>query len=190
MNHPQPRRIARTTRYGIAAVMGVLVTVVLAYFIPRIDEGGPGPWIAIVTMVVGITVVALTVGNVGFMPRIQGQYLEVSSMLGRQSLDLAALTGVRWERGRHGNVMLRLRDQLTEVAVSVPLPPAVHQVLREALYAAGQRGVVLPTRVTTLFNLPPMPGAPRNGYNNLPMILGFVAGAALLGFVASMLVTS
>ena len=188
VDHPQPPRISRTVRYGIATVVGLLVAVVLGLLFPSIDEGDAGPWLVLITMSVGIVVIALTLGNNGFRPRIQGQYLEVSTILGRQSLDLAALQGVRMERGRSGYYMLRLRDPVTDVVIPMSFPAPVHRALRDALDLAGHRGVVLPRRVTSHFGLPPMPGAPRNGFSILPMVVGFLAGASLIGLITGLVV--
>lgn len=119
--------------------------------------------------------------NPGFRPRIQGRYLEATTVLGRQSLDLAALTGARWERTRSGGVMLVLRDPVTDVMISLPAGGAVHGAIREAVVAAYQRGVVLPRKVTGHFGLPSMPGAPRTGASIAPWVVGVVIGLVFAG---------
>ncbi|WP_350276886.1 hypothetical protein [Kribbella sp. HUAS MG21] len=129
----------------------------------------------------------LLVMNLGVRPRVRGQYLEVSTMIGRQALDLDNLIGARWQRSRGGSVSLRLSDDLTDVVLVVPLPPEVFPAVKEALSSAAARGVVLPQRVTTLFNLPAIPGAPRSGSSYLPLIVAFLAGSAVLGAVVGLI---
>jgi hypothetical protein len=49
--------------------------------------------------------------------------------------------------------------------------------------------VLLPRRVTTLFSLPEMPGAPRNkSYTYLPLVLVFLTFSACLGLVIGVLI--
>ncbi|MEU4601559.1 hypothetical protein AB0F43_01145 [Kribbella sp. NPDC023972] len=186
MNQTPPRRISRTIRYGVSAVLTVVILPFLGFFGPRGEGGETGAMVAIGASAVGIVVIAMLVGNVGFGPRLRGQYLEVTTMLGRQSLDLAALTEARWEPGRSGGSsgMLRLRDPITDVAITLPVAAPVREAIRDGLHAAGQRGVVLPRRVSLMFGLPQVPGAPRNGTSRLPLILAFLAGAMLLGLIA------
>lgn len=182
-----PRRISRTVRFGLAAILSLLLAAPLLVVLRHSADGGVAPLLAIFAVSAGLVVVALMVGNPGFRPRIQGQYLDVITVLGRQSLDLAAVTGVRAERTRSGTHMLRLRDQITEVVITLPAPPGVRQSIREGLVAAAERGVVLPRRVTASFGIPEMPGAPRNkSYSKVPLILAFLAAATCLGLVTGL----
>ncbi|TCC26893.1 hypothetical protein [Kribbella speibonae] len=148
--------------------------------------------VGIAGIVIVLMVAPVMVSNIGFRPRIQGQYLEVSTLLGRQSLDLAALTSARWEPGRSGGAsgVVRLRDSITDVAIAVPAAQSVRAAIREGLRAAGERGVLLPRRVTGVFGLPPMPGAPRNGFNTMILVLGFLAGLFFVGLAAGFLATT
>jgi hypothetical protein len=185
----RPRRVSRTLRFGLAAVVILLLAVPLLLAVRYSSDGGAVPLLAIGAVSVGILFVALLVGNVGFRPRVLGQYLDVVTVIGRQSLDLAALTGVRWERAHGGTQLLRLRDQITEVLITLPPPLAVREAIREGLAGAAQRGVVLPRRVTTIFSLPEMPGAPRNkSYSYVPLVLALLAFSACLGLIVGVLV--
>ncbi len=184
----KPRRISRTARFGLAAILALLMAALLWVGISFSTDGGAAPMLAIGAVSAGLIFGALLVGNVGFRPRVQGQYLDVITVIGRQSLDLAALTGVRWERARGGTTLLRLRDQITEVVITLPPPPAVRVAVREGLATAAQRGVVLPRRVSAIFGLPEMPGAPRDrSYSKVPLLLGFLAFSACLGLIAGLL---
>jgi len=189
VNQPQPRRISRTIRYGVSAILTVLFLPILGFLGPWGVGGETGVMVAIGVFAVGITVVSLMVSNIGFRPRVQGQYLEVTTVLGRQSLDLTAVTGARWEPGYTGGAsgVVRLRDPITDVAITVPVPGPVREAIHDGLLAAGQRGVLLPRRVSGLFGLPQMPGAPRNGKSRLPLVLAFLAASAGLGLIIGLL---
>ncbi|GAA1553999.1 hypothetical protein GCM10009804_08620 [Kribbella hippodromi] len=181
----KPRRISAPVRYAIAAGF-VAVACVLMIVMLRAEYTA----VVVVMGSVGLLWISLLLGNYGYRPRIQGQYLEVTTAVGRQSLDLAALSGASWERGRSGSVSVRLQDDLTAVRVSIPVPPQVHPHLKDALYAAATRGVLVPQRVTRLFNLPDIPGAPRTGASWVPVIVGVLAGALVVGVVAGLLASA
>lgn len=185
----QPRRISRATRFGLAGVVVLFMAAALWVAITYSGDGGAVPLLAISAVSTAIIFIALLVGNVAFRPRVQGQYLDVITVIGRQSLDLAALTGVRWERTHTGTQLLRLRDQITEVVITLPPPLPVREAIREGLAAAALRGLVIPRRVTTIFSLPEMPGAPRNkSYSYVALVLAFLAVSALVGLVVGLTV--
>ncbi|GAB2639976.1 hypothetical protein [Kribbella swartbergensis] len=188
MDDVKPRRISRGTRYGVAA--GMTLVVVPAWWLwLRSGVGGALEPVVLVGSAVWLIALSLLVGNLGIRPRMCGQHLEVTTIIGRQSLDLTALTGARWQRGRGGSVSLRLRDDLTDVVLVMPVPPQVFPRIKDGLSAVAARGVVLPRRVTPLFNLPAVPGAPLAGQDSryVPVILAILAGSAVLGAVVGLL---
>ncbi|MDX3000385.1 hypothetical protein PWY87_01800 [Kribbella solani] len=185
MSDLTPRRVSATVRYAVTAGF-VAVASVLA--IVSIRAGITAA--AIVIGSLGLLWILLTLGNYGFSPRVRDRYLEVTTAIGRQSLDLAALSGARWERGRSGSVSVRLQDDRTAVIVSIPVPAQVYPHLKDALHAAATRGVLVPQRVTRLFNLPDIPGAPRTGASFVPVIVGVLAGALVVGVVMGLLASN
>ncbi|MEI8411129.1 MULTISPECIES: hypothetical protein [unclassified Kribbella] len=170
----QPRPISRAIRYGVSGILALL-SVPLLY----LGVHGYGGWGTVVALGLVQVVISLTISNIGVRPRVQGRYLDVITLLGRQSLDLNSLTGASYHRSR-STVSVRLRDPITDVTIVVPAGASVHEAIREGLRAAGQRGVVVPKRVAVLFGLQAMPGA--------PMVFAFLTGAALVGLVAGFLV--
>ena len=180
----QPRPISRAIRYGVSGIVGLLGVPLL-----HLGVNGYGGWGPAVGLGLVVIVVALIPANIGVRPRVHGRYLEVTTLLGRQTLDLASLTGASYHRSR-SSVSVRLRDPITDVTIVVPAGASVHEAIREGLRAASQRGVVVPKRVAVLFGLPAMPGAPRTGAAVviLPMVVVFLAGAALVGLVTGFLV--
>lgn len=185
----QPRRISWVVRLGVTGAVGLFLSVPLVVVITQPGRNEALSLMAIVGASLGLVFVSLAIGNVGFAPRVNGQYLDVLTVLGRQSLDLAALTGVRCERTHTGTQLLRLRDQITEVVITLPPRLPVREAIREGLAAAAQRGVLLPRRVTTIFSLPEMPGAPRNkSYSYVALIVAFLAVSALLGLVVGLII--
>jgi hypothetical protein len=185
----RPRRVSRNLRFALATVVTLSLAAPLTIALRSSGDGGAVPLLAFGAASAGILFVSLLVGNVGIRPRVQGQYLDVLTVIGRQSLDLAALTGVRWERAHGGTQSLRLRDQLTDVLITLPPPLPAREPIREGLTAAAQRGVLLPRRVTTIFSLPEMPGARRNkSYSYLPLVLVLLAFSACLGLVIGVLI--
>jgi hypothetical protein len=187
---PAPRRIARATRYGLAAVLSLLFVPILGYVVPQAAAGGTSVTLIVMALSVPLVFIVLMVMNTGFRPRVQGQYLEVTTVLGRQSLDLTTVEGAKWERGRSGFVMLRVRDDVTDVVINLPFPPAVRDAVRQALLEAGQRGHLLPLRVTRLFNLPPMPGAPRTGFSIVPFVFAALVGVLCVGFAVAFILST
>lgn len=185
MDGVRVRRVSRWVRYG--AVAGLVLVVVLAWWLwLRSGDDGTEP-VVLVGTAAALIASALLVMNLGVRPRLRGQYLEVSTLIGRQSLDLTALTGARWQRARGGSVSIQLRDDKTHVVLVMPVPPHIFPAVKDALAAAAARGVMLPRRVTTLFNLPAIPGAPRTGNNYLPLMVAVLAGGAALGAVIGLL---
>jgi hypothetical protein len=178
----QPRPISRVIRYGVSGILALLSVPLLL-----LGVSGYGGWGSAVALGLVLVLVPFMIGNIGFRPRVHGRYLEVITLLGRQSLDLGSLTGASYHRSR-ATVSVRLRDPITDVTIAVPAGASVHEAIREALRTASQRGVVVPKRVAVLFGLPAMPGAPRTGASLLPMVLVFLAGAALVGLVTGFLV--
>jgi hypothetical protein len=180
----QPRPISRAIRYGICGILALLSVPLLL-----LGVSGYGGWGSAVALGLVLVLVPLMIANVGFRPRVHGRYLDVITLLGRQSLDLGSLTGASYHRSR-STVSVRLRDLTTDVTIAVPAGASVHEAIREGLRAASQRGVVVPKRVAVLFGLPALPGAPRTGAAVvvLPMVVVFLAGAALAGLVTGFLV--
>lgn len=185
MDGVRARRVSRWVRYGAASVLVLLVAAAWWWWLRSGDDGPEA--VVLVGTAAALIAGALLVTNLGVRPRIRGQYLEVTTLIGRQSLDLTALTGARWQRSRSGSVSVRLSDDLTDLVLVMPLPPEVFPAVKDALSAAAARGVMLPRRVTTLFNLPEIPGAPRTGNNYLPLIAAVLAGSAVLGAVIGLL---
>ncbi|NIK60303.1 hypothetical protein [Kribbella shirazensis] len=186
MDEVGARRVSRWGRYGVA--LGIALVAVLGWWlwIRAGVDSGPESFVLVGTGI-ALVVSTLLVSNIGVRPRIRGRYLEVTTLIGRQSLDLSAVSAARWQRARGGSVSLRLSDDLTDVVLVMPVPPEVFPVIKDALSAAAARGVVLPRRVTTLFNLPAIPGAPRTGSNYLPVIVAVLAGGAVLGAVVGLI---
>ncbi|MFF0340825.1 hypothetical protein [Kribbella sp. NPDC004875] len=182
LDEVKPRRIPAKVRYAVAGA----VTLVLAVVPSLQPDGVAAARLATVVMVataLGLAAATLLVANLGFRPRIRGHYLEVWTLLGRQSLDLARIAGVRCERSQSGTTGLGLRDDVTDVLITLPVSPQVLPLLRDALLAAGQRGVPLPQRVTRMFNLPDFPGAPPGGGNRMLLIIGVLSAVIVLGAV-------
>jgi hypothetical protein len=178
----KPRRIPAKLRYAVAGA----VTLVLAV-VPSLQPDGVTAarltTVVMVATVLGLAAATLLVANLGVRPRIRGQYLEVWTLLGRQSLDLARIARVRCERSQIATAGLGLYDDVTDVQITMPVSPQVFPVLRDALLAAGQRGVPLPQRVTRMFNLPDSPGAPLGGGNRTLLIICVLSGVIVLGAV-------
>ncbi|MGW7679827.1 hypothetical protein ACWGID_03755 [Kribbella sp. NPDC054772] len=182
LDEVKPRRIPAKVRYAVAGAVTLVFAVV-----PSLQPDGVTAarlsTVVMVATVLGLAAATLLVANLGFRPRIRGQYLEVWTLLGRQSLDLARIAEVRYEGSLSGTTSLGLRDDVTDVLITIPVSPQVFPVLRDALLAAGQRGVPLPQRVTRMFNLPDFPGAPLGGGNRTLLIICVLAGVIVLGAV-------
>lgn len=189
MDDTRPRRIPRLTRLGLSVAVVLVIAAALALLVETVGRS----WmtsLALAAAVVGLIVIAQVIGNVGSKPRINGRYLEAGTLIGRQSVDLTRVTGVRWERSRGGSVSVSVHDDITDLSISIPAPSDVDQALREALRVAAARGVLLPRRVTDQFRLQPVPGAPRNGGSKLTLlaevVTGVVAFVALMGLFISL----
>ncbi|HZX03644.1 hypothetical protein [Kribbella sp.] len=188
MEDTRPRRIPRLTRLGLSVGLVLVVAAALALLAGAVGRS----WltsVALAIAVVGLIVIAQVIGNLGTNPQINGHYLEARTLIGRQSVDLARLTGVRWDRSRGGTVWVSVQDDVTDLAISIPVPSAVDPVLTDALRDAVARGVRLRRRVTDQFGLPPVPGAPRNGGSKLTIlaevVVALVAFAVVLGLIIS-----
>ncbi|WP_427894283.1 hypothetical protein ACQHIV_13735 [Kribbella sp. GL6] len=188
MEDTRPRRIPRLTRLGLSVGLVLVIAAALALLATAIGRS----WVTSVALaiaVVGLIVIAQVIGNVGTNAQLNGHYLEARTLIGRQSVDLTCVTGVRWDRSRGGTVWISVHDDITDLAITIPVPSAVEPVLTDALRAALARGVRLPRRVTDQFGLPPVPGAPRVGGSKLTIlaevVVGLVAFAVVLGLIVS-----
>lgn len=176
--------------WGLRVAVASAPTVVLTIAIVGVTRLGRGtsasPLLVCLFfgLVVAVLFATLAIMNVGFQPRVRGRYLEVGTVLGRQSLDLAAIRRAGWQTGRSGTHMLILSDPVTTLTLSLQFgDPAVTTALRQALLEAGQRGHVLPWRVTNHFGLPRMPGAPRAGHFYLPVFFGIALVSGVAGLL-------
>ncbi|MFC0625156.1 hypothetical protein [Kribbella deserti] len=180
-NEPAPRRLA----WGPRVAIGLAPMTVLTALITGVARGSSV--LAEVCLLAGL-VAALLFGTlaimcVGFRPRVRGRYLEAGTVLGRQSLDLTAIRRAGIQTGRAGSRVLLLSDPVTTLALPLPVDRPVTAALRQALLEAGQRGVVLPQRITNHFGLPPVPGAPRTGHFHLPVFLGIAVACGIAGLL-------
>lgn len=172
-------------RVAIAFAPTVVLTIAIVG-VTRLGRGtsaSPLLFCLFFALVVAVIFATLVIMNLGFRPRVRGRYLEAGTVLGRQSLDLAAIRRAGWQTGRSGTHMLLLVDSVSSLTLPLPLDPAVTAALRQALREAGQRGRVLPWRVTNHFGLPRMPGAPRAGHFYLPVFFGVMAVSGVAGLL-------
>ncbi|HEY3561681.1 MAG TPA: hypothetical protein VGL05_29655 [Kribbella sp.] len=189
MDERRPRRVSRLVRYGIAAALVLVVAVTVAVLVSA-GTRSHLTTVALVVKTIGLLALSLLLGNMGWRPRINGPYLDFATLIGRQSLDLTRLTTTRWERSRGGAIWIRLHDDITDVSLQVPVPHQVRPALTQALSDAIARGVRVPQRITNLFNLPPVPGAPRNGGSNPAVLAGILVGVLVFGIVFGLIATS
>ena len=99
--------------------------------------------------------------------RSDGRVLEGVGVLGRQGIDLTALSGVAAAQGRGStSLVLRTPDArltCTEGALR-QAGPQVLDVLGRAVWAGQEQGrFVVPGAVAAVWGMPVRPGAPRNG---------------------------
>ncbi|WP_427894285.1 hypothetical protein ACQHIV_13740 [Kribbella sp. GL6] len=176
-------------RYGIAAGLTLVVAVTVAFLVSASTQSHLTT-IALIVTTIGLLAISLLIGNLGWHPRLNGPYLDVATLIGRQSVDLARLTATRWERSRGGAIWIRLHDDITDVSIQIPVPYQVRPAITQALSDAITRGVQVPRRITNLFNLPPVPGAPRNGGSNLAVLAGVLVGILVFGVVFGLIASS
>lgn len=180
--------MSRLVRYGTAAGLILTVAVTVAFLVSA-GTRSHLTTVALVVTSVGLVAISLLIGNMGWHPRINGPYLDVATLMGRQSVDLTRLTATRWERSRGGALWIRLHDDITDVSIQIPVPHHVRPALTQALRDAIIRGVQVPQRITNLFNLPPVPGAPRNSGSNPAVLAGILVGVLFLGVVFGLILS-
>lgn len=176
-------------RYGIAVGLILPIAVTVAFLVSAGPRSGLTR-IALIVTSVGLVTISLLIGNIGWRPRINAPYLDVTTLIGRQSVDLTRLTATRWERSRGGALSIRLHDDITDISIQLPVPHHVRPALTQALQDAIAHGVPVPQRITNLFNLPPVPGAPRNGGSNLAVLAGVLVGILVFGAVFGLVASS
>jgi len=121
--------------------------------------------------------------------RSDGRVLEGVGVLGRQGIDLAALSGVAAARNR-GSTSLVLRTpgaSLTCTEGSLrQAGPQVLDVVGRAVWAGQEQGrFVVPAAVAAIWGMPVRPGAPRSGWAGMvgPVlaVLGVFVVATFVG---------
>jgi hypothetical protein len=172
--------VTPAVRRVVAAVIAVLATAL--FFIAA--RAGIMPMLFGFVMLGGWFFALLVVVNHGFFPRLRGTMLEATTVLGRQSVDLASLVSIRCEIGGRNQDWLRFSDPVNDIAIRQAFfrkTSPFWSELAAAVWAAGHRGIVVPTRVSDILGLPRMPGAPR--YGGVSPLLWIAGLLSLLSFL-------
>lgn len=175
--------MTRRTRYLIG-VAWYVVSCVLFGVAGYVGEAGdrwllPGTAAAALLGVVAFL-------NPGFRPRVAGDRMAVSTLLGKQSVDLSTLIRIHFFASLdHRRANLRLADPENGFTVAVPRLEEFRDALRTAFAAAAERGVAVPRSARTVLDLEADASAPRWGYRTmlrelLPAVLLWPAGIVVV----------
>jgi hypothetical protein len=125
------------------------------------------PFDGLIAFAVAATVLAglLVVTNVGFQPRIKDGFLVVSTICGRQAIDLSDLTRVKvfWPNLNHRRATVRLADPANLLTTQLSLDE-YRDELAGPFGDAAERGVVVPRSARSEFGLSADERSPRWGY--------------------------
>jgi hypothetical protein len=120
--------------------------------------------------------------NPGFRPRVSDDRMLVSTLFGRQSVDLSALVRIHFFASLdHRRANVRLTDAGNGFTVALPRLEAFRDPLRTAFAAADDRGVAVPRSARTVLDLEADDSAPRWGYRTMlrelvPAVIVWPAG--------------
>jgi len=172
----RPRTLPRRFRYliGGALFAASWVTLYLA-------DGGLWAFAVTVLALLGLFVLL----NSGFRPRVRGQYLIVSTLCGRQYVELPAITRIVFIPSldrRRGN--LRLADPHNTLTAALQNLESFHDALGPAFVDADRRGVAVPRSARAVFGLEPRDDAPRWGYRTMLVEALVLAGVWSAGVIA------
>jgi hypothetical protein len=171
----RPRTLSRGIRFLIGGVLFIASWVLLF-------RAHGGVWTVVVVVLALLGMVVLL--NGGFRPRVRGPYLIVSTVCGRQYVDLSALTRIIFfpslDRSR-GNV--RLGDSRNALTCAFSRLDDVREAFTTAFTDADARGVAVPRSARTVFGLPPKDDAPRWGYRSMLAEALVLTGLWALGLV-------
>ena len=120
-------------------------------------------------------------------PRTDGRVLEGTGVLGRQGIDLTALTAVAAATNR-SKVSLTLRTPAGALTVDAgalhKAGPAVADVVGRAVWAGQEQGrYVVPVVAAAVWGMPVRPGAPKNGRTGATGPALASVGVLLVGLV-------
>lgn len=180
-----PRRVGPVARMLVAVLvwvpLGSLVIPVLDADLERSVAG-----LVVAGALAGMALAMTTALNHGFAPRVHGSVLEVWTLLGRQTVDLAALTAVEHQHlsWKH-RPRLRLKDPVNLVTI---LPPRgeVRDAVARGVWEAAGRGVGVDPYVPPLLGLPALPGMPDRSASVVKDLAIFGATAVGLSVCAGL----
>jgi hypothetical protein len=148
--------LTRRTRYLIGIALYVVSWAVLAV-----------GW-SVVAAVAAALLGLVAFLNPGFRPRVVGDRMVVSTLLGQQSVDLSALARIHFFASLdHRRANLRLTDADNTFTVAVPRLEDFREPLRTAFGSAERRGVAVPRSARTVLDLEADASAPRWGYRSM-----------------------
>lgn len=185
-----PRRVGPVARVLVAALVGVpLGALAVPVLFPEVDRELAGPVVAVGLAAMSLAIVIAL--NYGFAPRVRGSVLEVRTLLGRQTVDLAALVTVGHQQLTwKSRPRLLLGDPANTVSIRPPRGQ-VRDAVARAVWEAPGRGVMVAPDAPPLLGLPPLPGMMDRSASlarDLAVHGGVMVGLCLAGALGTLLV--